>query len=444
MRFLRNLAGIFVGKIVLRAQLIPIGELRHLKYIWTKIFVSQQEVNRLNNLWPEFVAKNEAYKETHPDRVVKIKRELVTTPFGSKLDTIELSAQNNNPTEYVIYGWGRSDCYEFYLSRLASDALNLNKRIISFNFRNVAHSKGQVYHEQDLINDYAFQVERLLKQGVSPSQIKCYGHSLCGAIATFSVADLIKKHKDLKFYNDRSFANLIDTSIALYFKRKNSRKRIVNVATSVLLTLALGTLALLSTFSLMNIAMVWSIGMLSTHWHPTHKIFDNTVGWFLETLMINTMRYGGWELKSAQAYDEIPLENKSHTVIKLPQKNKSKHIGRRHVSDKAVADRVILTHDTMHKHLHGYRRMKQELKHHLKVARHHGHLHKAHSHKEKLLDMANAKISGGGHMADPKEFVTWYKSPRANRTITGQERFYAFVEPNGGHENRHPKKYKVF
>src|SRR4029078_9181046 len=141
-----------------------------------------------------------------------------------------LKARNKAPTEYVIYGWGRSDCYEFYLSRMASDALNLNKKIISFNFRGVAHSKGQVYQGRDLVDDYKFQIMRLIKQGVKAEQIKCcYGHSLCGAIAAFAVEELHREGYPVKLYADRSFASLIETSVALYFKRPNSRAKIVNI-----------------------------------------------------------------------------------------------------------------------------------------------------------------------------------------------------------------------
>ncbi|HRE33277.1 MAG TPA: hypothetical protein PLD88_14975, partial [Candidatus Berkiella sp.] len=126
----------------------------------------------------DFVAKNTEYKKNAPEKVLEISRQFFATEDGSELDTVELYApQNKAAKQYVIYGWGRSDCYEFFLPRLASDALNLNKKIISFNFRNVGLSKGQVYHEHDLVRDYKFQIKRLLDKGVDPKNITCYGHS---------------------------------------------------------------------------------------------------------------------------------------------------------------------------------------------------------------------------------------------------------------------------
>ncbi|MGD9593090.1 MAG: hypothetical protein AB7V32_11275, partial [Candidatus Berkiella sp.] len=405
----------------------------------------QKEVERLNRLWPEFIAKNNEKKKNTPTESVDINRALLKRPHEVTLDTIEIKAHGKNPKEYVIYGWGRSDCYEFYLDRLATDALNLNKRIISFNFRGVAHSVGQVYCEHDLINDYAFQVQRLLDKGVKPEHIKCYGHSLCGAIATFSVADLIQKHKSIKFYNDRSFANLIDTSTALYFKRKNSRRRIVNTATIVLMTVAAVAIAALTPISLLNLTAFWMIAALSTRWSATHGLYDKTVGNLLESIMIGTMRYGGWELKAAKKYDEIPFENKSHTVIKQPKKKFSTLLGRRKVkSAEPSHDRVILYPDSKHFHLNKYHATKQQLAENLKAAKKKGNKALIEDLTGKLVDLSNAKMTGGGHMDDPKEFVTWYKSPRAKRHLTGQERFYAFVDPQGNHEGPVPRKYKTF
>ncbi len=450
MRILRNLAGIFVGKLVLRAQLIPIGKLNGLKYIWTKLFVSQKEVERLNQLWPDFVKRNNEKLKSNPNESVDIHRELVSRSDGVKLDIVELKAHNTNPTEYVIYGWGRSDCYEYYLPRLATDALNLNKNIISFNFRGVAHSEGQVYSERDLISDYAFQVQRLLDKGVKPENIKCYGHSLCAAIGTFALEELIRKHKSLKFYDDRSFAELIETSVALYFKRRHSRKRIVNFATVTLVTLSVALLATIGALSMVNLLALWIVGSLSTRWDLTHRFYDKTVGWLLETTMRKTMQYGGWELKAGEAYQKIPEGNKSHTVIRAPSKDKSTLLGRRRVKlmeghHELMHDKVILYHDSLH---HSVKKAsheeKKQLKNKLREAIKKGKVQEANRLKATLMDMSNAKMTGGGHMDDPKEFVTWYKSPRAGRHLTGQERFYAFVDPKGNHENPNPKRYKVY
>ncbi len=290
-----------------------------------------------------------------------------------------------------------------------------------------------------------YQVQRLLDAGVKAENIKCYAHSLCGAIATFSVAQLIQKHKGLKLYNDRSFANLIDTSTALYFKRKHSRKRIVTVATIALVTVATLIVAALTPISLLNLAALWLVGALSARWHLTHVFYDKTVGWALETIMIKIMQYGGWELKAASEYEKIPLENRSHTVIRAPKKVFSTLLGRRKIKHaEPNHDKVILYPDSKHYQLKAFHDLKKHLKDKLKVAMRQGNSQKVNELKNKLLDLCSAKMTGGGHMDDPKEFITWYKSPRAKRHLTGQERFYAFVEPQGNHENQIPRRYKVF
>ncbi len=444
MRVLRSLAGIFVGKIVLRAQLIPIGKLSGLKYVWTKLFSSKAEVALLNKLWPEFVAKNAKYEKENPELAIQIKRELLNTPDGAKLDTIEFVAKNKDPKEYVIYGWNRSDCYELHLARLASDALNLNKKIISFNYRGVGHSEGQVYSERCLINDFLFQANCLLEKGVSPKNIKICAHSLGGAISTFAIEELINKQKPIKYVNDRSFANLIETSVALYFKRHHSRRRIVNVGTMVLVATLLVPLFAVGIFTFVQTAILLGATFLSLHWKPTHSLFDKTVGWALEKTMRNIMIYGGWELKAGEKFDLIPPENKIHTVIRVPKNPESKTLGKRTTKQPLHEDKVILSPDSLHKNSKDYRTRKNDLKEQLQKATQEGDAAKIESLKDKLCELSNAKMSGGGHMSDPKEFITWYKSPIAKRPITGQERLYAFLEPEGDHLPLNPRKYKSF
>ncbi len=443
MKFLKSLAGIFVGKIVLRAQLIPIGRLHGLKYLWTKIFVSQSEVDRLNRLWPDFVEKNKGYQQSNPERYLEIQREQIIRPHGVILDCVEMTDSNKNPTEYVIYGWGRSDCYEFNLERLATDALNLNKRIITFNFRGVCHSVGQVYNENDLINDYMYQVQRLLLKGVPPENIKCYGHSLCAAVATFALEELIRTHKSLKFYNDRSFANLIETSVRLYFRRASSRFRLVTTSTIIIYALTSGLLLSFGLVSLLSSALLLGLGTLTAYWPLTHKFYDNTIGNLLETIMVTTMRFGGWELKAAEAYDKIPLENKTHTVIKKPSNEASSLLGARDLK-KPAEDRVILHEHSLHRNLPGYRAAKKSLKQDLAVAIETNQTQTIKELKDKLVKMSNVKITGGGHMSDPKLLVTRYKSPHTNQSISGQQLFYDFVEPDAGHMLTDPKDYKAF
>jgi hypothetical protein len=443
MRFLRDLAGIFVGKIVLRAQLIPIGELRGLKYIWAKLFYTSAEIAQMNRLWDEFKEKNNQHAQHRPHLTLKINRNLVKTPQGVSLDTIELQAKHKAPTEYVIYGWGRSDCYEFYLSRLASDALNLNKKIVSFNFRGIAHSKGQVYHGRDLVDDYKSQIMRLIKQGVSPEKIKCYGHSLCGAIATFAVEELNREGYPVKVYDDRSFASLVETSVALYFKRPHVRARIVNIGTVVLQTVLLASVAALGLFTMTQVAIAGAFALLSVRLKLTHQLYDKTIGKFMEGAMRFIMNYGGWEYFTPKIYENIPEENRMHTVIRTPKSHFSKFLGRRKIKHPAF-DKVIQMQDSLHRHLSKYHKQKTELKQQFIKANQKSDHNKIAALKAKLVEMSNAKMTGGGHMTDPQELVTWYKAPHTDRWLTGQERFYAFVEPEGKHQEAKTIKYKSF
>lgn len=441
MGFFKKFIGIIVGKIAFRAQLIPMGELRGLKWLWGHLFYTSAQRAKLNALWDEFIEQNQNHKKNgHQEKYVEAKRELLPTSQGVFLDTAEISAKGENANEYVIYGWGRSDCYENYLPRLASDALNLNKKLITFNFRGVARSKGQVYSEQDLIDDYIFQVKRLIRQGVPAHAIRCYGHSLCGAIATKAVAKLHKQSYRVKLYNDRSFASLIDTSTALYFSRKHSRARIVNAGALTTLFLSLPLVMVLAELSFITTAVLGIFLTASIFFKPTHLLYDKLFAPLLQKGMQASMVYGNWGLNTVNDYESIAPEYRCHTLIREPNKKVSKTLGEKNVKLPAQ-DRVIPYEYSMHKHLNGERKLKKDLKEQLI---------KAKSKKEKvriksvLIKMGNSNMTGGGHMSDPKELVTWYKSTQAKRPLTGQEHLYDFIEPQGKHTEPQPRKYKIF
>ncbi|MCS5712141.1 hypothetical protein [Candidatus Berkiella aquae] len=445
MNWLKKLAGLVVGKFVLRAQLLPIGELKGLRWLWSKLHYSQARIKQLNNIWPDFVAKNTEYKKKAPEKAIEISRQFFTTEDGSQLDTVELYApQNKAAKQYVIYGWGRSDCYEFFLPRLANDALNLNKKIISFNFRNVGHSKGQVYHEHDLVRDYKFQVKRLLDKGVDPKNITCYGHSLCGAIAAFAVKELHQEGYPVKLYSDRSFSNLMNTSIHLFFKpERRIRRAIVTAGTLFFGTLLLGTLALLGIIAPLNALIAAGIGFTSLWVPPIFSLFDKSVGWVLEKALYGIMIYGEWVMDVAKTYDAIPAKDKMHTVLRTADKSHSPYLGER----KKIApgyDKVILYPDSLHHHLPSQRRQKINLKDRLHKALENGDKRKALQYKKQLSTLSNSKMTGGHHTAWPHEMYTRYKTQASGRWLTGQEHFYAFVEPNGVHDKPKAPRYRKF
>ncbi len=441
MKWLKQFAGLVVGKFVLRSQLLPIGELEGLRWLWAKLHYSPAEITRLNNLWPDFIAKNNEHLKKRPELALNIKREFLTTADGSQLDTVELYApKNKNTKEYVIYGWGRSDCYEYFLPRLANDALNLNKKIITFNFRNVGHSKGHVYHEHDLVRDYKFQIQRLLDKGVDPKNITCYGHSLCGAIATFAVKELHDEGHPVRLYSDRSFANLMITSINLFFKpNRRIRRSISMVGTLFLGSLLLGTLAWMGVIASLNALLIAGIGLLSFWVPPIFFLFDKSVGWVLEKTLYGLMTYGEWVMDVVKAYEAIPADCKMHTVLKTANKPHSKHLGERK-REKPGHDKVILYPDSLHCHLTSHRQHKRELKEAIVK----GPVHQIVKHKQKLNALANSKMTGGHHTANPHEMLTRYKSHRSGRWLNGQEHFYAFVEPQGPHDRPKASQYRKF
>lgn len=445
MTWLKRLAGNVVGKFVLKAQLLPIGELTGLRWLWTKLTYTQDELKRLNNLWPDFVAKNAELKKNNSDLYVETTRQLLPTGDGSQLDIVEMYApKNKDSQQYVIYGWGRSDSYELFLSRLATDALNLNKKIITFNYRNVGHSKGTLNHEEDLVADFKFQVDRLIKKGVDPKNIHCYGHSLGGAAAAFAVNKAHKEKHPVKFYSDRSFANLMHTSINLFFKPKRRIRRSINTVGTIffgsLLISALLLLGLITPFTALISA---AATLVSLKVPPLYFLLDKSVGWILEKTLYNLMIYGKWVMDVPKAYEEIPTDCKIHTVLKTAKKSHSKHLGERKI-DKAGVDNVILYPDSLHKNVPSHEAHTKALKAKLAEAIQNGveeHITETKGHLSKVL---NAKMTGGLHTALPHELYTRYKTHRSGRWITGQEHFYAFVEPEGVHDREKAPQYRKF
>lgn len=441
-KIIKKCIGVFVGKFVLKSQVIPIGELTGLRYLSSRLLFSREDRERLARLWPDFIEKNNHYKKTNSRNAVQIKRKTLTSTDGSKLDTVELSPIVKHPKEYVIYGWGRNNHYEMFLPRLAADAINMNKKVITFNYRNVGDSKGSVTCEHDLVSDYSFQIKRLLAQGVKPEQIKCYGHSLGGAVATIAVHELHRQGtKGLKLFNDRSFGNLIDTSIALFFKRKSRRRRFVNNTTMILATMAMLPLMAFTSLTFLTLAVSWVSIAALTYFQYTHFLFDKTVGMFLEKGLNFAMHLGGWYMHAAPKYDSLPMNHKTHMLLHHPKSGRidSKVLGKRTVLD-PHEDRVIFYEDSLHRHLPDYKHQTKTLKHKITSQPH----KRNHVHQTKLLDLSMVKVSGGDHNSHPCELKTWYPHYVAKRHVTGQERIYHFFDPDGGHLSTKPKKYRSF
>lgn len=438
MNFSRRIIGLIVGKIVLRAQFIPIGPLSPLKKIWAFLFYHKNEITQQNNLLQNFLTSAQK-SQNFPQ--LDINRKLLTTANGTKLDTILFSTPENRHCEkYVIYVWGRNDCYEYNLTRLASDALNLNRKIISFNFRNVCHSQGQVYSEQDLIDDCYFQAKRLIDEGAKAEDIVFYAHSLGAAVTTFATLRLHQEGHYVKIYNDRSFSNLIDTSMGLYFgKNRKLRQVIANIGAAVITSMFFIGLAIWGV-ALKYLAAMTGLFLLSFFIKPTKAFYHRYVGGLIEAVTRKLMIYGGWEMKATAAYMQIPPAFKKHVVLRTGKKSASL-LGER--SLQGSDDRVIRHEFSLHKSLTDRTQEKAQLKAQFIDAERESEI-SIDALKVRLIELSNAKMSGGDHMAPPQQLICRYKSLRANRWLTGQERFYAFVEPNEAHEDPKPRRYKSF
>ncbi|HRE33276.1 MAG TPA: hypothetical protein PLD88_14970, partial [Candidatus Berkiella sp.] len=260
----------------------------------------------------------------------------------------------------------------------------------------------------------------------------------------FAVKELHQEGYPVKLYSDRSFSNLMETSIHLFFKpERRIRRAIVSAGTIFFGLLLLGTLALLSAISPLNAFIAAGIGLMSLWVPPIFSLFDKTVGWVLEKALYKLMIYGEWVMDVAKTYDAIPEKDKMHTVLRTANKSHSPHLGER----KKIApgeDRVILYPDSLHRHLSSHRQQKVNLKKRLHVALKNGEKRKVIQCKKQLSILSNSKMTGGHHTVWPHEMFTRYKTHASGRWITGQEHFYAFVEPNGSHDKPKALQYRKF
>jgi hypothetical protein len=81
---------------------------------------------------------------------------------------------------------------------------------VRFHYRGAEKNTGDFVSEKDLIEDGAAVILALLDQNVKPKNIILYGFSLGGAVATLSLAHLIKtqpKCTAIKLVSDRSFSS---------------------------------------------------------------------------------------------------------------------------------------------------------------------------------------------------------------------------------------------
>ncbi|MCS5709252.1 alpha/beta fold hydrolase [Candidatus Berkiella cookevillensis] len=442
--WLRRFVGMIVGKIVLPAQLIPLKPNGPLKHVWAFLFYSGKERRRIQNLYNDFVEKNNNKLSDQLD----IERYTVNCDKDNALDTIEMCHPwHQRSKKYVVYGWGRSDCYEKNLERLATDTLNLRVHVLSFNYRGVGHSSGQPYTENDVAQDYYQQVKRLIcEKNIKPEDIYCYGHSLGGAISILAVDKLRKEGYPVKIYNDRSFHHLINVSTGVNFEKPRPRKVITQVGTTLLLTPLLMGLFAFSLISFLQLSVLSLVLASSFYVQKAYQMWDKFVGNFLNNTMRRLMQYGNWVMDVAPLFDNIPQEAKRYTITKgyAKKSSASQVLGERYTQGHTY-DKVIHHRHALYQRLHQHHAQKQSLKQSYREAlseqQSNNTLRKI---KSALFELSSAKMTGGMHMDWPQQFITRYAHPAAGRPLTGQERLYDFVEPEGRHVCKSARHYKKF
>lgn len=438
---LRKLIGAFVGKCVLPAQMLPIQSNTWLRKIYAYLYLKPAQVKALQNAYSDFYKKN----ETKTKDKLEISRFFVESENGIELDTVKITPRYLlRNRKAVVYGWGRSDCYEKHLEQIATDVLNLQAEAISFNYRGIGYSTGQPYKEEDVIEDYCRQVRRLVQEeGVNPENISCYGHSLGGAIATLAVDKLRNEGYPVSIYNDRSFHRLVDAATGVYFEKERPRKVITTVGSLFLVASLLYAFLPATALGLLKASGFLASTFISLKINWTYPLWDKTIGSFLNWTMKSLMHYGQWVMDVAPVFDNLPYANKSYTVTKGFKKNTKSRSGLgEKYQEGTTRDRVIHHKHSNHVRLHEHKKRKTTLKEHIQKAYS---LDEKSKYLSELRDLSDySKMTGGDHMDPPRCFVSRYDHEKAKRRITGQERFYHFVDKSGQHVQADPIKYKVF
>lgn len=494
---LKTSVGWLVGKLVFTAQLIPITTPDLLRKCSARFFYSKALREKWANAWVHFERYNQSLAL---DKKLDLNRYFVDVPAqrladptkpddntlhnitAAKLDTIELChPQHQDSEKYIIYVWGRSDCYEKRLNRLANDALNLNAHIISFNLRGVGHSTNFPRSQLEVAADLLAQVDALVEQRhIKPEHISLHGHSLGGGVEIITKGMLKNREKNkavgptnfeqesphavstqprFKIRNDRSFRSLLDVSCNVNFVHRRTRQAVTRFFTVLLSFFILANLAALNILSLTVAAGIFAGITLSTRWHFTYKIWDSFLPDILRNCQLGLMRYSNWAMDVAKLWDSFDDNEKSYMVISQPKHKYSQYgLGKKNKTsdkkDKIIwppftlhrglvkrKDRLNYLKDLFSKTLHQFRESTIERD---EPAVYDTYQQKLIEIQDQMIQLKNVNVTGGGHGDDPKHFVTRFKDPSAKRYLTGQEQWFAFVEPEGGHLNPEPRHYKSY
>lgn len=146
--------------------------------------------------------------------ICRIAPELITRR-GDKLEAVQFNpkkfAQKKpGDQKYIISINGRDTLFadDDKLVQMQEDSKTTDAAVMAFNMPGMGNSEGSSRQASDLVEVTTDIVKMLINRGVKPENILLKGHSLGGAIATLTAADLHREKQPVRLFVDRSFSSL--------------------------------------------------------------------------------------------------------------------------------------------------------------------------------------------------------------------------------------------
>ena len=146
--------------------------------------------------------------------ITRIDLELATST-GDKLEAVQFYPnnfleKNLADQKYIICINGRDSLFadDDKPSQMQEDSIATDAAVMSINMPNMGNSKGSSRRAKDLVIVTTDLVNSLIIGGVKPENIILKGHSLGGAIATVTAANLHQEKRPVRLFVDRSFSSL--------------------------------------------------------------------------------------------------------------------------------------------------------------------------------------------------------------------------------------------
>lgn len=160
------------------------------------------------------------------DKLIPINFFSLETPGGAILDSVEVTSVKHNKTpfkdrNFIITCMPRDQNFIQWIKELKTVSEQTEKptTTISFNYRGSDRSQGMMWSGNNLVNDAAAQVHRLLALGVPVENITIEGHCIGGNIATLAAAKLHRQGHKVKVYSDRSMRSINRLLLGLFWPK---------------------------------------------------------------------------------------------------------------------------------------------------------------------------------------------------------------------------------